>query len=85
MIRESRQRDALWALHDLLVVARTMAFEKVDHRRIADFMDALEVLPTLVARDEDLTDVFASALEDIAVRFPEAAGALQRFEGEVPT
>jgi hypothetical protein len=84
MIRATENRGALQALNDLLVTARTMAFQKTPHERIAAFLDALEELPTLIARDEDLTDEYRSALEGIAARFPEAGVALQRFEGKVP-
>lgn len=84
MIREGKAKSALHALNDLLVRARTMAFEKEAHESIAAFLDAVEELPTLIARDEDLTDEYRFALESIAARFPEAGVALQRFDGEIP-
>jgi hypothetical protein len=84
MIRETDRIRAFQALNDLLVTARTMAYEKVAHERIADFLDALEELPTLILRDEDLTDEYLAALEDIVCRFPVAGVALQRILGSVP-
>lgn len=84
MIRETQLNNALQALKDLLVTARTMAFERESHERMAAFLDAVEELPMLIARSEDLTDAYRSALEDIAVRFPEASVALQRCEANVP-
>ena len=83
MIREEFANRALWALHDLLVDARAMAFERLPHAEIAAFLDAVEYLLTLIARDEDLTEQFRGALEDIAVRFRFGV-ALQRFQNEIP-
>ena len=85
MIREAKRKPALHALNDLLVRARTMAFEKAAYESISAFLDAVEELPMLIAREEDLTDDYRSALEGIASTFPEAGVALQRFDGEIPS
>lgn len=84
MIKEADFKNALLALKDLLVAARTMAFEKRSHEQLAAYLDAIEYLPTLIAQDADLTADYRSVLEDLAARFPVARVALQRFDRQIP-
>lgn len=79
MTGEAQAKNALYAINEILVRARTMAFECEPHEKIAKLLDAAEELPMLVARDDDTTDEFRSALEGIAATFPEFLIAVQTF------
>lgn len=80
MIREAQAKNALYAINEILGRARTKAFECEPHEKIAKLLDAAEELPMLVARDDDTTDEFRSAIEGIAATFPELLIAVQTFE-----
>jgi len=84
MIRDAKAKNALYAINAILVRARTMAFEREPHEKLAQLLDAAEELPMLIARDDDTTDEFRSAIEGMAARYPELQVALDRFERGLP-
>jgi hypothetical protein len=84
MIQNAYAKNALYALNEILVRARTMAFEGEPHGILAQLLDAVEELPMLMARDDDTTDEFRSALEGLAAKHPELQIALERFERGLP-
>ena len=79
MIKEEKFQNALYALQALLVRARSMAYEKVDHKQLAKLLDDAEELPRLIAVAEDKTDDFKAALTDFSEQY-HCPYILQQFE-----
>lgn len=73
--------NAIWALNAILVAGRMLAYEKASHEDLAEVLDAAELLPILLLKDDDETDLFRGILEDLARKFPSMHQALDRFEG----
>jgi hypothetical protein len=65
MIQADQRDAALHALHRILVIARTMAFERKPHDEIAKVLDVAELLPMLMVRPEDTTEEFRTHLEGL--------------------
>jgi len=66
MISQGKTTAALLALNAVLVHARTMAFEQRPYSTIAKVLDIAELLPLLLARDDDTTESFRLQLEGLA-------------------
>ncbi|WP_069471337.1 hypothetical protein [Candidatus Marithrix sp. Canyon 246] len=79
MIKKEKLNNALYALQALMVHARSMAHEKVDHKLLAELLDDVEELPRLIAVAEDKTDDFKSALTDLSEQYS-CPYILQQFE-----
>ena len=79
MVDKSKLNAALHALNGILVRARTMAYEGVDHMKLADVLDRAEELPMLMARDDDMTLAFKQALQDLASTHEGFEFIVQRF------
>jgi hypothetical protein len=79
MIANSKQKQALKAIHRMLVLARFMAYHNEPISKIAKVLDYAELLPTLLFVDEDRTDVFRTHLEGFASEFSAGTGILQEF------
>jgi hypothetical protein len=69
MIDQSKLPSALAALQAVLIKARDMAYEKVNHEDIAEILDYAEILPAMIASDENKTDAYISTIEEISKRF----------------
>lgn len=79
MIIENKQKQALNAIHRILVVARFMAYQNEATGKIAKVLDYAEILPTLVSADDDRTEEFRVHLQGFASEFPAGLGILQEF------
>ena len=73
------QRKALFAVHDVLILARDMGYSGADGKRIGDVLDVAEYLVQLMADREDRTDQFVQALVDLAARSPVFNSVVDRF------
>jgi hypothetical protein len=80
MIDILKQNQALQALHRVLIEARLMAYEGQDSAKMADVLDWAELLPRLLAADEDKTSEYRNTLAAIAENYPRFTGALTAFE-----
>lgn len=80
MLADEKTTPGLHALNAVIVHLRQLAFEGETHERLAALADAAEILPMLIAREEDLTQDFRNALVGIVDQFPGAGFALQRFD-----
>lgn len=78
MIRDDKYQSALRALNSILTRARWIANE-ANQRRLAELLDAAEVLPTYLAQPEDTTDEFRAVVEDISTQFEECAHIIEEF------
>lgn len=67
----------LRALHVVLVVARTMAYDEAPSPELADVLDIAEYLVRLIADDADRSDELRACLADLARRWPAFSPALQ--------
>jgi hypothetical protein len=79
MIRPDKLKGAMNALNKILVRARYMACGKEPHERIAEVLDAAELLPMLVISEKDETGVFGGMLEDLARSYPDFQQAVDLF------
>ena len=84
MIRQDKQKNALMAIHGMLVWLRTRAYERAPHEELAQVLDAAEELPTLFDQKEDKTDYFRSVLADLAARHQGLGNALDYFDRDLP-
>lgn len=80
MLADEKATTGLHALNAVIVHLRQLAFEGEAHERLAELADAAEILPMLIAREEDLTRTFRLALVGIAEQFPGAEFAFRRFD-----
>jgi hypothetical protein len=80
MIKAEKQKQALVAIHRILVVARFMAYRNEPTAKIAKVLDCAEILPTLIAASEDRTEEFRSHLKGFASEFAAGTGVLQEFD-----
>lgn len=82
MVDEEKLRDAILAIHDLVIRARMMAFEKVSNEVIFDFLDDLEYLPALILEDKrENTKRFEEYLESICNRY-DYPGILIKYKND---
>ena len=58
MIIAKKQKQALNAIHRILVLARFMAYQNEPTAKIAKVLDYAEILPTLISADDDRTEEF---------------------------
>jgi hypothetical protein len=80
MITNEKRKQALNAIHRILVVARFMAYQNEPTAKIAKVLDCAEILPTLIAADDDRTEEFRTHLKGFASEFPAGVGILQEFD-----
>jgi hypothetical protein len=80
MIITKKQKQALHAIHRILVLARFMAYQNEPTAKIAKVLDYGEILPTLISADEDRTEEFRTHLRGLASEFPAGVGILQEFD-----
>jgi hypothetical protein len=66
MITKNKEIAAIKALQNVIIRARAMAYEKVDHAEIADLLDTTEYLAVLIYDKEDMTDIFRENLVELA-------------------
>jgi len=69
MIKEDKFNNSIVAIHNLIIRARSLAYQKADYEIISDFLDALEYLPALIIEKEDRTGLFEQFLDDICKRY----------------
>jgi hypothetical protein len=81
MITKDKEFAALKALQDVIIRARTMAYEKADHANIADLLDTAEYLAALIYDKEDMTTTFRQNLVEIA-KIHKCNMALDEFDQE---
>ena len=80
MIAAEKIPHALDALQALVIRARFMAYQRDDHAVIADLLDSVELLPRLIACEEDRTERFRDVVKEASTRHG-CAFALERFDG----
>ena len=82
MVRAGKHKGALRALHAIFVQLRTLAYEHADHERLAEALDDAELLPMLMASDDDQTERFRDTLAALAERDRGFSLALQYFDDD---
>ena len=86
MIVAKKHKQALNAIHRILVLARFMAYQNEPTAKIAKVLDCAEILPTLISADEDRTEEFRTYLQGFASEFPAGVGIFQEFnQGDMKT
>ncbi len=85
MITTKKQKQALKAIHRILVLARFMAYQNEPAAKIAKVLDYAEILPTLISADEDRTEEFRTHLQGLATELAQGVGILQEFDQERTT
>jgi len=83
MIIPKKQKQALNAIHRILVLARFMAYQNEPTAKIAKVLDYGEILPTLISADEDRTGEFRTHLQGFASEFSQGIGILQEFDQDI--
>lgn len=80
MISFEKSQNALRAMNHVLVLARKMAYDRVDQNEIAAVLDVAEYLPRLLADEHDRTSDFRSNIADLARHWPDFGSALELFD-----
>ena len=78
MIRDDKYQSALRAVNSILIRARWIAHES-NNPRLAELLDAAEILPTYLAQSEDATEEFRAVVEDISEQFEECSHIIEEF------
>ncbi len=79
MIRRHKYQQALRALSSILARARWMA-QEAEAAELAELLDAAEILPKYIAQDEDVTEDFRMALNDISSQFTTCSHLIDEFD-----
>jgi hypothetical protein len=66
MVAKNKEIAAIKALQNVIIRARTMAYEKCDHAKIADLLDTTEYLAALICDKEDMTVFYRENLVELA-------------------
>ncbi|HEY2585323.1 MAG TPA: hypothetical protein VGI81_06120 [Tepidisphaeraceae bacterium] len=80
MINPDKHNQALHAIHRILTFTRKMALQGESTSRIAGVLDWAELLPRLLAAEQDKTDEFRNALAAIVEREPHFGDAVAAFD-----
>jgi hypothetical protein len=78
MIHQDKNQSALRALNSILTRARWMAHES-NSPRLADLLDAAEILPIYLAQPENTTEEFRAVVKDISEEFEECSHVIEDF------
>jgi hypothetical protein len=84
MVDPEKQNRALHALQRVLVFTRAMALDGQCTDRIAAVLDWAELLPKLIACEQDKTGEFRDALRAIAEKEPSFKAAVSAFDWPEP-
>lgn len=85
MIAEEKYKNAVYAIHLILVRAWLTAFRREPYEDIAAILDYAEILPGYLISDKDETNAFLSSLEGLAEQDAFCGGILTRFKSsEIP-
>ena len=84
MVDPEKQNRALHALQRVLVSTRTMALQGQCSERIAAVLDWAELLPKLLASEQNKTQEFRDALTAIAEKEPSLEAAVSAFDWQEP-
>lgn len=63
MIAEIKRKKAIKAIHSLIIEARSLGYKSASSKDIADFLDGIEYLPTLMLEERDTTLIFEEHLK----------------------
>ncbi len=81
----TKQKQPLKAIHRILILAWTMAYQNESPAIIAKVLDCAEILPTLISANEDGTEEFRTHLQGFASEFSQGVGILQEFDQDKET
>jgi len=79
MITPDKLPNALYALQDVLIRARSLANEPAKAKELAALLDYAEHLPRLIANQTDETNNFRAILKDVGDRY-QCVFVLQRYD-----
>jgi hypothetical protein len=79
-LTDAEVRASLQAMQRLMVELRMMAYEKVDHDRIADFVDWIHNMPEMLLKPGFYDDMFRLSLEHLATLRPFCSGILADYD-----
>lgn len=65
MIQPEKLNSAILAIQDLIIRARSFAYQNYPNEKLAEFLDGIEYLPGLILEKEDRTDSFEQYLEGL--------------------
>lgn len=80
MIRKEKYKHALYALHEIYVRGRFMAYTEEPYKDIARLLDYAEIMPEFIASEIDETEKFRNYLKDIVQTFPQLKYILDKFD-----
>lgn len=78
MIAANQAQDALKTIQSLIVSARHQAYQ-AGAQTVGDLLDDIELLPEMLADDDDRSEEFRTALEGIAEKHPSCRYVLEEF------
>jgi hypothetical protein len=83
VVTADKTQNALYALHGVLIVARTLAYQAEKHKDAGAMLDRAEVLTKLLGSPADETATFRSILEKVA-KAHHCNFVLERFDSARP-
>jgi hypothetical protein len=82
MIKEEKYKHAIYALHQIFVRGRFMAYTEMPYQDIAQLLDYAEIMPEFIACETDETEKFLGYLKSIVETFPNLRYILDTFNSE---
>lgn len=79
MIATNKHSKAIQAVQDLIIEARSLAYQKIPGEKLAEFLDGVEYLPALFLEKEDRTELFENYLEEFCNRY-NCSGILNKYK-----
>jgi len=83
MISPEKNKNATYALHGVLIKARSLAYQPGSDREVASILDRAEVLTKLFGSESDETAAFRKILENVA-KSHQCNFVLERFDTDKP-
>ena len=69
MVKQEKLNSAILAIQDLIIHARSFAYQNYSHEKLADILDGIEYLPALILEKDDKTDLFEDFLKELCTRY----------------
>lgn len=67
MVVANKNKQALTAIHDLLIEARILAYQNIEGKDLAELLDGIEYLPALLLEENDNTELFETYLNELCL------------------
>ena len=79
MIESKKQKKAIQAIQDMIIEARSLAYQNFPNKDLSEFLDEIEYFPALIVEEKDNTELLEKSLKDFCIRH-NCMNILNRYE-----